>query len=67
MANNDGLSSIVGDKLNKNNFHAWKSRMTNFLMGKGYWKYTKGEMEDMPELPEQNPTAVQVKAFKDWT
>ena len=39
MANTDGLSNIVGDKLDKNNFHAWKFRMTNFLMGKGYWDY----------------------------
>ena len=36
MANTDGLSNIVGDKLNKNKFHAWKFIMTNFLMGKGY-------------------------------
>ena len=36
-------------------------------MGKGYWEYIKGVMEDMLELPKQNPTATQVKAFKDWT
>ena len=65
MARNDSLSNIVGDKLDKNNFHAWKFRMTNFLMGKGYWEYIRGEMEEMPELPEDNPTAAQVKAFKD--
>ena len=54
MAGNDGLSNIVGDKLDKNNFHAWKFRMTNFLMEKGYWEYIKGEMEEMLELPEYN-------------
>ena len=46
MANTDGLSNIVEDKLDKNNFHAWKFGMTNFLMGKGYWEYIEGEQED---------------------
>ncbi len=66
MANNDGISQIVSDKLDKNNFHAWKFRMTNFLMGKGFWEYIDGEMENAPELPEHNATTAQVKAFKDW-
>ncbi|MCO5613170.1 hypothetical protein L7F22_067446 [Adiantum nelumboides] len=39
MSENDGISGFVSDKLDKNNFHAWKFRMTNFLMGKGYWDY----------------------------
>ena len=30
----DSLSYIVTEKLDKNNFQAWKFRMTNFLMGK---------------------------------
>ena len=67
MAGNDGLNNIVGDKPDKNNFHAWKFRMTNFLMGKDYWEYIRGEMEEMLELPKYNPIATQVKAFKDWT
>ncbi len=66
MANNDGISQVVSDKLDKNNFHAWKIRMTNFLMGKGLWEYIDREMENAPELPEHNPTAAQVKAFKYW-
>ena len=45
MANTDGLSNIVGDKLNKNKFHAWKFIMTNFLMGKGYQEYIEGDQE----------------------
>ena len=57
MANTDGLINIVGDKLDKNNFHAWKFRMTNFLMGKGYWEYIEGDQEKAPEIPEDNPTA----------
>ena len=65
MANNDGISNIVGDKLDKNNFHDWNFSMTNFLMGKGYWDCIKGEMEEMPKLPKYNPTTAQVKAFKD--
>ena len=66
MANNEALSNIVGDKLDKNNFHAWKFRMTNFLMGKGYWEYIDGEHEEAPTVPEENPTAAELKAFKDW-
>ncbi|MCO5574500.1 hypothetical protein L7F22_028285 [Adiantum nelumboides] len=40
--------------------------MTNFLMGKGYWDYNDDNQEEMPELPDVNPTAKQIKAFKDW-
>ncbi len=40
--------------------------MTNFLMGKGFWDYVEGENEDRPELPEENATAAEIKAFKDW-
>ncbi|MCO5596794.1 hypothetical protein L7F22_050864 [Adiantum nelumboides] len=66
MSKNDGISGLVSDKLDKNNFYAWKFRMTNFLMGKGYWGYIDGNQEEMPELPDVNPTAEQIKAFKDW-
>ena len=48
MANRDSLSNIVGDKLDKNNFHAWKFKMTNFLMGKGYLEYIDGDQEEAP-------------------
>jgi hypothetical protein len=64
MSNN--INQILSEKLDKNNFHAWKFRMTNFLMGKGFWDYVEGENEDLPELPEENATAVEIKAFKDW-
>ena len=67
MSNSDGLNNIVGDKLDKNNFHSWKFRMTKFLMGKGYWEYIQGDLEEKPELPEENPTAAELKAVKDWT
>ncbi|MCO5557165.1 hypothetical protein L7F22_010724 [Adiantum nelumboides] len=40
--------------------------MTNFLMGKGYWDYIDGNQKEMPDLPDVNPTAAQIKAFKDW-
>jgi hypothetical protein len=60
------INQIVSEKLDKNNFHAWKFRMTNFLMGKGFWDYVEGGNEDPPELPEENATAVEIKAFKDW-
>ncbi|MCO5558086.1 hypothetical protein L7F22_011662 [Adiantum nelumboides] len=66
MSKNDGISGLVSDKLDKNNFHVWKFKMTNFLMGKGYWDYIDGNQEDMPKLPDVNPTAEQIKAFIDW-
>jgi len=35
----DNLSQIAIEKLDKNNFHVWKFRIMNFLMGKGYWEF----------------------------
>ncbi|MCO5592576.1 hypothetical protein L7F22_046579 [Adiantum nelumboides] len=52
MSKNNGISGLVSDKLDKNNFHAWKFRMTNFLMGKGYLDYIDGNQEEMSELPD---------------
>jgi len=39
----DGLSQIVIEKLNKNNFQVWKFKIMNFLMGKGYWEFITGD------------------------
>ena len=61
MAAENG-SQIVTEKLHKNNFPAWKFRMTNFLMGKGYWEH----IEEAPKIPEENTIVAQIKAFKDW-
>src|SRR3569623_589670 len=66
MSGNDGLNQILSEKMDKNNFYAWKFRKTNFLMGKGNWEYIDGDQEDAPILPELNSTAAQVKAFKEW-
>ena len=60
------INQIVTEKLDKNNFHAWRFRITNFLMGKGYWEYIEGEHETAPNLPEQNVKAADIKAYKDW-
>ena len=62
----DSISEIVQEKLDKNNFHAWRFHMTSFLMGKGYWDYIEGEHKTAPRVPNENPTAEQLKAFKDW-
>ena len=35
-------------------------------MGKGYWEYIEGEHETTPNLPEQNVTVANIKAYKDW-
>lgn len=64
MSNNFG--QIVSEKLEKNNYPAWKFRMTNFLKGKGYWDYVDGDNEEAPETPERNAIANQRKALKEW-
>ena len=61
----ENASQIVTEKLDKNNFPAWKFRMTNFLMGKGYWEYIEGDLEEAPKIPEENATTAQIKAFKE--
>ena len=66
MAGTDTANQIVSEKLDDNNFHAWKFRITNFLVGKGYRDYIDGEHEETPVLSEQNATPAQVKAFKEW-
>ena len=66
MSNNDAINGLVSDKLDKNNFHAWKFRMTNFLMGKGYWEYIDGDQMEAPKVPDENPTLADHKASKDW-
>ena len=62
MATKNG-SQIVTEKLNKNNFPTWNLRMTNFLMGKGY---CEGDLEEAPEIPEENATTAQIRAYKGW-
>ena len=62
----DGFNQIVSEKLDKNNYPAWKFRMTNFLKGKGYWDFIKGDNENAPIMSERNPSAEERKALKDW-
>ena len=57
----ENLSTIVSEKLDKNNFQAWKFRMTNFLMGKGVWPFINGDEEE----PILGATA-NLKTFKEW-
>ncbi|KAH7437896.1 hypothetical protein KP509_05G094100 [Ceratopteris richardii] len=66
MANADGMSQLMSDKLDKNNFHAWRFKMMNFLMGKGYGKYIEGENENDLQLLERNWIAKQVRAYEEW-
>jgi hypothetical protein len=51
----DNINQIVSEKLDKNNFHAWKFRMTNFLMGKGFWDYVEGRMKTLQSCPRKMP------------
>ncbi|KAH7287596.1 hypothetical protein KP509_32G064400 [Ceratopteris richardii] len=60
----DNIAQIVGDKLNKDNYHICSDRMENLLMGKGLWGLVNGEDECL-ELPE-NPNAEEQKEYKTW-
>ena len=66
MSGGDGIGQIVGDKLDKDNFHAWKFRITNFLMGKRYWENIDGDLEDAPKVLDTDAVVAEVKALKDW-
>jgi hypothetical protein len=58
----DGLSQIVIEELNKNNFQVWKFKIMNFLMGKGYWEFITGDEKKLPL--QENPTQQQIQANK---
>jgi hypothetical protein len=60
----DGFSQIAIEKLDKNNFQAWKFRIMNFLMGKGYWEFIIGDEKKPPLL--KNPTQQQIQVNKTW-
>ena len=60
----DSLSQIVTEKLDKNNFQAWKFRMTNFLMGKGYWEFIIGN--EVEPVLSNAPNQQKMQAFKAW-
>ena len=55
------LSTIVNEKLEKDKFHAWKFKTTNFLMGKGVWLFINGDKQE-PVLD----IAPTMKTFKEW-
>jgi len=58
------LSTIVSEKLDKDNFQAWKSRMTNFLMGKAIWPFINGDEQEL--VLGATPTTTDLKIFKEW-
>ena len=62
----ENASQIVKEKLDKNNFPSVEIRMTNSLMGKGYWDYIEGDLEEAPEIPEENATAAQIRCLETY-
>ncbi|MCO5612656.1 hypothetical protein L7F22_066925 [Adiantum nelumboides] len=66
MTNHGSNMQIVNEKLTKDNFHAWKFRITNYLKGKGYRDYVEGANEAPPVIPDIEASAEQVKSVKDW-
>ncbi|MCO5571095.1 hypothetical protein L7F22_024827 [Adiantum nelumboides] len=57
---------IVSEKLIRDNFHAWKFRITKYLKGKGFWDYVEGANEAPPVIPDIGASVEQVKSVKDW-
>ncbi|KAH7289707.1 hypothetical protein KP509_30G015500 [Ceratopteris richardii] len=47
----DNIAQIIGDKLNKENYHIWLYWMDDFLMGKGLWGLANGEDECPESIP----------------
>ena len=60
----ENLSTIISEKLQKDNFQAWKFMMTNFLMEKGVWPFINGD-EQEPVLGAA-PTIADLKTFREW-
>ena len=58
------LSTIVSEKLKKDNFQAWKFRMSKFLMGKGVWPFIN--VDEHEPILGVAPTAADSKTFKEW-
>ena len=59
-------STNVGiEKLEKGNYQPWKFCMKNYLIGKSLWGYVTGD-EPEPELPLENATEAELKAWKTW-
>ena len=63
MADNNNNGAI--EKLDKNNYQPWKLRMRNYLIGKSLRDYVIGEEEEL-ELPKQNATSDELKAWRAW-
>jgi len=57
-----GLSQIVIEKLDKNNFQVWKFRIMNFLMGKGYWEFVTSDETNL--LSQKTPHNNKFKPIK---
>ena len=58
------LSTIISEKLKKDNFQAWKFKMTNFLMGKGVLPFINGDEQEL--VLGAAPTTADLKTFKEW-
>ncbi|MCO5578265.1 hypothetical protein L7F22_032104 [Adiantum nelumboides] len=59
MTNHESNMQIVSEKPTKDNFHAWKFSITNYLKGKGYWGYVEGANKALPVIPDTRASAEQ--------
>ena len=58
------LSTIIIEKLEKDNIQTWKFKMTDFLMRKGVWPIINGDEQE--PLLGATPIAAELKTFKEW-
>ena len=47
-------SSLPSEKLGRSNNSSWKHKMTQYLVGQGYWIYINGVQENKPEITNAN-------------
>ena len=62
---NESSNTMGIEKLEKNNYQPWIFRMRNYLIGKSLWGFVTGE-EKEPDLPTQNASDKELKAWKAW-
>ena len=60
----ENMSIIVNEKLEEDNFQAWKFRMINFLIGKGVRPFINGDEQEL--VLGVALIATKLKTFKEW-
>ena len=56
------MSTIISEKLERDNFQAWRFKMTNLLMGKEIWPFINGDDQELVFVI--TPIVAKLKIFK---